>query len=276
MLLGLSIIINYFKMLELFQSETFMMIVVGIAVGLTAAMIGVFVILRKLSYFPDALAHAALAGIALGLLMGFNVFLGAAVFGFLMALSIAYLESKKIIGLDTIIVIFFSVALALAIIIAELLHVTEEDLMGYLFGDISKITGETLILAVAVALLAVFVLIFKFKIWTKISFHPDLAAIEGVKVLRENYLFMFLLALFVAVSIRVVGTVLIGPLLVIPAATANNFGRGLRRMFVLAIIFSLLSVIIGIAVAVPFGISVGPAIVIVSALFFGLSLLFKR
>jgi zinc transport system permease protein len=262
--------------LEFLQSDLARMLIIGISIGLTAAMLGVFVILRKLSYFPDALAHAALAGIALGILLNINVVVGAAIFGLIMALGVAYLERKKILGLDTIIVIFFSASLALAVIIAELLRVSEEDLMGYLFGDISKITSETLILAVSVGILAIFILSIKFKTWTKISFHEDLAAIEGVRVKRENYLFMLLLALFVAISIRVVGTILIGPLLVIPAATANNFGRGFKWVFILAVLFSLLAVVLGIAIALPLGISVGPAIVLVAAAFFIVSLIFKR
>lgn len=263
-------------MYDFLGSELFQMLAVGIAVGLTAAMLGVFVILRKLSYFPDALAHAALAGIALGILLNINVIFGAALFGLIMAFGVAYLERKKILGLDTIIVIFFSASLALAVIIAELLRVSEEDLMGYLFGDISKITGETLILALLVGILAVFILAFKFKTWTKISFHEDLAAIEGVNVKRENYLFMLLLALFVAVSIRVVGTILIGPLLVIPAATANNFGRGFKWVFILAVIFSLMSVVLGIVSAPFLGVSAGPVIVLTAAAFFIISLIFKR
>ncbi|MFH1193529.1 MAG: metal ABC transporter permease [bacterium] len=263
-------------MIELIQSPIFQMVAVSIAVGLAAALLGVFVILRKLSYFPDALAHAGLAGVALGLLLNVNIILGAAVFSLLMAFGIAFLERKKIIGLDTIIVIFFSTSLALAIIIAEFLRVSEEDLIGYLFGDISKINFSTFILAVIVALLVSAILIMKFKNWTKISFHPDLAAIEGIKVKWENYLFMLLLALFVAISLRVVGTVLVGPLLVIPAAAASNFGRSFKGVFIATIVFSLASVIVGLAISGIFHISVGPLIVLVAAAFFGLSLLFKR
>jgi len=263
-------------MMELFQSPIFQMTAVSVAVGLAAALLGVFVILRKLSYFPDALAHAGLAGVALGLLLNVNIVLGAAVFSLLMALGIASLERKKIIGLDTIIVIFFSTSLALAVIIAEFLQVSEDDLIGYLFGDISKINFTTFILAVCVALIVSVILIIKFKVWTKIAFHPDLAAIEGVKVKWENYLFMLLLALFVAISIRVVGTVLVGPLLVIPAATASNFGRSFKGVFIATIIFSLASVIIGLALSSITNISVGPLIVLVAAGFFGISLLFKR
>lgn len=263
-------------MLELFNSEAFRIIFIGSTIGITAAILGVFVILRKLSYFPDALAHAALAGIALGLLLNISVVLGAAVFGIIMALGIAYLERRKILGLDTVIVIFFSTALAFAIVLAELLKVTEEDLMGYLFGDITKITNETFFLAVGIAALIIFVLFFKFKKWMKISFHPDLAAIEGISVAGENYLFMLLLALFVAISIRVVGTVLIGPLLVIPAAAANNVSRGFKGVFLFGVIFSLAAVILGIFSSNVFHISVGPLIVLVSSAIFMLTLLLKK
>lgn len=263
-------------MMELFQSPIFQMIAVSAAVGLSAALLGVFVILRKLSYFPDALAHAALAGVALGLLLNINIILGAAAFSLLMALSIAFLERKKIIGLDTIIVIFFSASLALAVAIAEYMRASEEDLIGYLFGDISKVNFTTFVLAAAIVLALAFVLILKFKVWTKIAFHPDLAAIEGVKVNWENYLFMVLLALFVAVSIRLVGTILVGPLLVIPAAAANNFGRSFKEVFIGTIILSLASVIGGLVLSNITHISVGPLIVLVAAALFGLSLLFKR
>lgn len=262
--------------MDFIQSQTFQMIIVAFSVGLAAALLGVFVILRKLSYFPDALAHAALAGVALGLLLHINIILGAAVFSLLMAASIAALERKKIIGLDTVIVIFFSAALALAVAVAEYLHVSEEDLIGYLFGDISKVNFATFVLAIAIVLLLVLVLILKFRVWTKISFHPDLAAIEGVKVNWENYLFMMLLALFVAVSIRLVGTILVGPLLVIPAATANNFGQSFKGVFIGTIVFSLASVAAGFFISGITQISIGPIIVLVAAGFFGLSLLFKK
>ncbi len=245
----------------------------GALVGLLAANLGVFVILRKMTFFSEAISHSSLTGIVLGLLLGINPLLGAVGFSILIALGIASLAKRRTVSLDTLIGVFFSTALALGVILIGKLKGYRVDLFGYLFGDILGVSRTDIYLIVALTVVTMVLLFLFFRVWAKIAFHGDLAAVEGIRVALHDRLFLCVLALVIALGIKLVGAVLIGPLVIIPAATAKNLSWNLRSVFVLSSVIGVSAALLGLVLSFYTSTASGPTIVLVSAAAFGLSFL---
>ncbi len=251
-------------------------LVAVVLVGFVTANLGVFVVLRKMAFFSDAIAHASLTGIALGLLFGVNPILGAVVFSVLVAVGIGALQKHSSIAVDTLIGVFFSAAIAAGVLLLSLLPGYRADLFGYLFGDILAVSpGDLLVLAVVAAVSAALV-VWAYRSWLAIAFHPDLAAINGVRVPLMDYIYLVTLALVVALGIKLVGTVLIGSLIVIPAAAAKNVSRNLRQMFACAALFGMGAGVLGLGASYALDLAAGPTIVVAATGIFAVSFLFKR
>lgn len=248
-------------------------LIAGALVGYLAANLGVFVILKKMSFFSEAIAHSSLTGIALGLLLGINPLLGAVGFSIVIALGIASLANRRAVSMDTLIGVFFSTAMALGVIIIGQLRGYRVDLFGYLFGDILGVSRADVVMIGALAVVTVILLFVFFRVWAKIAFHRDLARVEGIKVELHDRLFITVLALVVALGIKLVGAVLIGPLVIIPAAAAKNASWNLRSMFLLSSIFGLAAAVIGLILSYFINTASGPTIVLVAAAIFALSFL---
>lgn len=251
-------------------------LVAAVLVGFVTANLGVFVVLRKMAFFSDAIAHASLTGIALGLLIGINPLLGAIAFSVLIAVGIGLLQKHSTIPIDTVIGVFFSASIALGVLILTLLPGYRADLFGYLFGDILAVSPNDLFVLGIVAAASVGLVAWTYRSWLGIAFHADLAAISGVRVARMDYLFLITLALVVALGIKLVGTVLIGSLIVIPAAAAKNVSPNLRTLFALAAFFGMASGVLGLAASYALDAPAGPSIVVTATAIFALSFLFKR
>jgi ABC-type Mn2+/Zn2+ transport system permease subunit len=245
----------------------------GVLVGFLAANLGVFVILRKMTFFSEAISHSSLTGIALGLLLGINPLLGAVGFSLLIALGIASLAKRRTVSLDTLIGVFFSTALALGVILIGKLQGYRVDLFGYLFGDILGVSRTDIYLILVLTVITTVLLFLFFRVWAKIAFHGDLASVEGIHVALHDRLFLCLLALVIALGIKLVGAVLIGPLVIIPAATAKNLSWNLRSVFVLSSVIGVGATLLGLLLSFYTSTASGPTIVLVSATAFGLSFL---
>src|SRR3989344_7564698 len=194
----------------------------GLLVGLTLALLGVFVVLRKMSFFGDAIAHFSFTGIALGFLFNINPIVSAVIFSILLALGIGLVQNRTAISADTTIGVFFSGAAAFGIFIIGLLHGYRSDLFQYLFGDILAITTLDIWLAAALLILTLFIFLLCWKDLFKITFNKEVARTNGVRVVFLEYLFLALLAAATAISIKIIGIILVTALLIIPAATAKN------------------------------------------------------
>lgn len=257
-------------MLEILQLQ-FMQraLIAGVVVGVALALLGVFVVLRKASFFGDAVAHFAFAGIALGFLLSQNPILAAIVVSLLLALGIGFIQSRVTIqSLDTIIGIFFSGAAALGIFIIGLLRGYRADLFQFLFGDIIAISPADVLLAVIISIAVAAILAIVWKPLFKITFNREIAQVSGIKVSFYDYLFLALLAIVTATSIKIVGIILVPALLVIPAAAAKNISQNFHQMVAYAVLFGALSVIIGLLASFYLNTASGAAVVLTSILFF--------
>ncbi len=247
----------------------------GAGVALVAGPLGCFVVWRRMSYFGAALAHAALLGVALGLVLGINVTLGIVAVCLAAALMLAGLEGDRRFASDTLLGILAHAALACGLVAIAFLPTVRVDLMGYLFGDILAVGRADLIWiygggAACLAALA--------AIWRPLlalTVQEDLARVEGVAVARTRLVFMLIIAFVIAVAMKIVGVLLIVSLLIIPAAAARRFAATPEAMAVAAAIIGIASVAGGLGASMATDAPAGPAIVMVATAIFLATLIFR-
>lgn len=246
-------------------------LVVGVLIGLTTAVLGVFVTLRKMSFFSDAISHSALVGIALGILLDVNPFLAAVGFVVLIALSMGFVSERSKLSPDTVIGVFFSSSVALGVLIISLLKGYRADLFAYLFGDILAVNQTDVRMSVVLACVVLGVMFWKGKAWIRLSLNPDMAQVDGLRVKLYDYLFLIIMALTVAVALKVIGIILVSALVIIPAAAAKGFARNFRGLMIWSMFISIISAVVGLFLSFQFDTSSGPTIVLVATAFFLIS-----
>ena len=245
------------------MNDLYLQLTVAILIGIGAGYLGSFMVLRRMSLVGDALSHVALPGIALALIWNFNPFFGAFAALFLAVLGIWALERKTELPSETLVGIFFTVSLA-----AGLLLTPEPELLEVLFGDISKISGIDLLITAASFTAIIAILTFIKRGLTISTLSKDLARSMNIPVDKINLIFLVMVSLIVALGLKVSGTLLMGSLVIIPAAAAKNISVSISKYIFFAALFGGLSSIGGIFAGEFLSIPAGPAIVLVSGLIF--------
>ncbi len=243
-------------------------LVAGLLVGLVASLLGVFVILRRSAFFGDAVAHASLAGIAVGVVSGVPPLLPAAAVAVGIGLTLHRLERVGRLSLDTILGFILPFFMAVGVLVLSLSPGFQPELLSYLFGSILTVSWRGL---AAIALVAIVVALVLARLGRRLvfaTFDPDSAHAAGINVARLLTAYHVLLALTVIASISVVGIVLVNALLVIPAATAKLLARSLGQMFILAPLLGIGSVLAGLMVSSWVDAPSGPAIVVIAGILF--------
>lgn len=240
----------------------------GLGVALVSGPLGAFVVWRKMAYFGDTLAHAALLGVALGFLLEFNINLGVVIVCVLLALLLVALQQQQRLANDTLLGILSHTTLSLGLIALAFMETLRLDLMGYLFGDILAVTPGDLYWIFGSTVLALTVLVLIWRPLLAITVHEELARVEGVPVTRVRLALMLIIALVIAVAMKVVGILLITSLLIIPAATARAFARTPEQMAVSGALIGCLAVGGGLFASLQWDLPAGPAIVAAAALLF--------
>ncbi len=248
---------------------------VGLLIALITGFLSVSVVVRRMSFFSDAIGHATLTGIALGLLLQLDPLWSAIGFSILIGVGIAYLAKKKTLSLDTIIGVFYSAAVALGVIIISSLHGLKIDLVGLLFGDILGVGRSDIVIALVLTVIIIVVFALIFNGLARLALSKDLARVHGVRVDLIEFTFMIILAVTVAVGIKLVGIILIGPMLIMPAAIAKNLSRSLLSMTIISIAGALLGVLLGFIFSIYLNIPTGPTIVLSLATLFAASFVVK-
>ncbi len=248
----------------------------GLAVALVSGTLGTFVVWRRMAYFGDTLAHSALLGVSLGVLLDLNLNLAITLICLLLALALVALQSRRELASDTLLGILSHGALALGLVAISFAETVRIDLMGYLFGDILAVSRGDLLWIGLGSTIALVMLLWLWRPLLAITVHEELAQVEGVKVARTRLLFMVLIALVIATAMKVVGILLITSLLIIPAATARHFSRTPEQMALLSALVGVLSVGGGLFGSYRWDLPAGPAIVTAAALLFLLTLPQRR
>lgn len=242
----------------------------GLLVALIAGPLGCFVVWRRMSYFGDTLAHSALFGLALGLLLDISLEIAVIVACLVLAVILVLLENRRELSTDTILGILAHSSLALGLVIMSFTD-NQLNLMAYLFGDLLTVSNRDLIWIGAVVFVVLGIL---YKNWSSlltITLHEELAGVEGLNVIRVRLLLMLLIALIVAVSMKVIGILLITSLLIIPPACARIYSRTPESMAAIASIIGCMSVCGGLAASWFWDTPTGPSIVVTASLLFVLS-----
>lgn len=247
--------------------------IAGTIIGVVAPLIGTFLVARRYSLIADTLGHISLAGVAIGLLLNINPLVSALVLAVLVSLVIDKMRSNKLVSGESALAMMLSGGLALAIVLISFARGFNVDLFSYLFGSITTVTVADLYLIVPLGLIIATIVIFYYKQFLYISFDEDGARLSGINVPAHNILLMVLTAIIVSLSIRIVGSLLIGALIVIPVVTAGQVSRSFKTSIILSVIFSVFSVLTGLFVSYYFNLAAGGTIVLTALIIFGITYL---
>ncbi len=247
-------------------------LVAGVGVSLIAGPLGCFIVWRRLSYFGDTLSHAALLGVALAFLFEINITMAVFAVSALVSLALLLLQRRGSLSSDALLGLLSHSALALGLVALAFITWVRMDLMGFLFGDILAVsTGEIAIIYGG----GVIVLVTLIAIWRPLfaaTVNRELADAEGMRPDVANVILMLLMAAVIAISMKIVGVLLITALLIIPAATARRFATGPEFMAVAAGVVGVAAVIGGLFASLEWDTPSGPTIVVAALGLFILSL----
>ena len=243
----------------------------GIGVALAAAPLGCFVVWRRMAYFGESTAHAALLGVSLSLMFEFSVFLGA-IFVSLLMTSLVTLTQGRSLFLDTLLGVAGHMSLAAGLIIVSFISGVRIELMAYLIGDILAVSKTDILLIWIGLSVVLLLLIWRWSALLVCTLNEDLAASSGLNPKRESYALSIGLAIVVAVGIKVVGVLLIISMLIIPAASARSLVSTPEKMALFASVIGMLSAVLGLNASYVFDTPTGPSIVCVASLIFVITL----
>jgi manganese/iron transport system permease protein len=240
----------------------------SILVGIVCASVGVFVVLRGLAFLGDAIAHAAFPGVVIAFLLKANLVLGGSIAAVLAAITIGNVARRSKLREDTVIGVVFSGMFALGVVLFSRIRTFTGDLLAILFGDVLGVGEDQLLTAAAAAILIIVLLRLTWREQVFVSFDPTGAAAAGVHTLRYDTILLGLIGLAVAISVQIVGVVLVAALLVTPAATARLVATDLRGMTTLAIGLASFSCVAGIWLSYFVNSASGGTIVLVATALF--------
>lgn len=248
----------------------------AIGIALIAGPLGCFIVWRRMSYFGDSIAHTALLGVALGLLFDINLFLGTMAACGAVALLLVALQQRQKLATDTLLGILSHSGLAIGLVVLSLMDNIRIDLLGYLFGDILSVSRLDLLIIWGGGALVLTLLLFIWRALLFSTLNEEMAAAEGIPVLKIRIFYMMIIAFTIAVAMKIVGILLITALLVIPAATARRFARSPEQMAVFAAIAGALAAVVGLIASLQYDTPSGPSIVVAALGLYAISLVRAR
>ena len=252
-------------------------LIAGIGIAIVTGPLGCLVIWRRLSYFGDTLSHSALLGVTLAYAFSINISLSVFIISGIVALLLISLQKRTRLAGDSLLGLLAHSTLAIGLVLIGFLSSIRFDLMGLLFGDILAVTIEDIFIIWFGGLIILGILLYIWKSIFASTVNYDLAAAEGMKPDISNFIFTLLLAGVIALSIKMIGALLITGLLLIPAASARSLSSNPRQMVILSMLIGIISVIMGLFSSLEFNTASGPSIIVAALVLFILSLMpFKR
>ena len=247
----------------------------GTGLSLATGPLGCFVLWRRMAYFGDATAHAAVLGVALSFGFSLSIYAGTAVVALAMALAVSSLTARGH-AMDMVLGVLAHSALAVGLIAASLISGLRVDLTAYLFGDLLAVTRTDLLVIWGGAACTAGLLTWRWQALLTSTVNEELAQASGLAPARDRLVLTLALALTVALSIKIVGALLISAMLIIPAAAARNLTRSPEGMAAAAVALGILATLAGLGVALRFDTPAGPSIIAAAALAFALGLPLAR
>ena len=248
----------------------------GVAAALICAMLGVFIVLKRASLIGEGVAHLSFGGIAVGLFAGIYPLYSALVLSLMGTLAISYLQKRRLVYFETAIGIIFSFGLALGAVLASISGGFNVDLFSYLFGDILTISNQDLILIVLLTIgVVMFTMVF-YRELMQLTFDEQGARLAGIPVGLFDLVFNVMTALAVVVSIKIVGSLLVSSLLILPAASALQLSYSFRSTMAYSGLIGVFCVIFGLFASFFYDIATGGAIVLINIVLFVLFIALRK
>ena len=248
----------------------------GSLIAVLCAMLGLFLVLRKLSLISDGLSHVSFGAIALGLFFGFYPFYVAVPIVLIASYFILKLTEKAKMYGDAAIGIVSSFGIAGGVILAGLSKGFNADLFSYLFGNILAISNQEVYLSLGLSLAVLLVIILLYNDLFSATFDEEYAKITGIKTERINLILTFITAITVVLAVKVVGVMLVSALLILPAVTSLQIAKGFKGAMLISIIAAFISVLAGITASFFLDLPAGATIVMVNVVIFTVTLSFKK
>lgn len=253
------------------DNQFLLILISGLFTALAASLLGAFIVVKRMSLVGDVLSHVALPGIGLALLVNIDPIFGAAAFLLIAAFGTWLIEKKTSLPPEAIIGAFFTASLALGVVL-----VPNEELFESLFGNLFAIGFNDALLIIIFSLTIFILTLILARRLALVIVAPDLAKSAGFRPNFTYLCFLLLFALSVALGIKLIGSVLMGALTILPAVSARNFAWSLKSFLVFSVILGLITTFVGILISNSFNFPPGPAVILSGIIFFAASLLFRK
>ncbi|SER49580.1 iron chelate uptake ABC transporter family permease subunit [Rhizobium sp. NFR03] len=248
-------------------------LIAGVGLAITVGPLGCFVVWRRMAYFGDTMAHSALLGVALSLLLDLNLMVSVFIVAAMVSLLLLALQKRGGLSTDALLGILSHSSLSIGLVIVAFMTWVRIDLVGFLFGDILAVSEADIDIVWGGGILVLMALVMLWRPLLASTVNPEIAEAEGLHPERSRLFFMLLMALVIAIAMKIVGILLITSLLIIPAATARRFSASPEIMAVFASLIGAVSVVGGLFGSLHFDTPSGPSIVVAALVIFVLSLL---
>ncbi len=258
--------------------------ITGIIIGITAPVLGVFIVIRKMAMIADALSHVTLSGIAFSLLLGkywsafsmVSPLYGGMFFSVAGALLIEKFRSVYKHYEELAIPVIMSLGIGLGVVFISVADGFTTDLFGYLFGSVSAVSRTDLYVIIMISCIVLLAIIGLYKELFILSFDEEYCRVSGIQSKFIHFVFIILVALVIAVSMRIVGVLLVSSLMTLPVAASIRIAKSFWQTIILSVIFGEIAVIIGLIAAFYLDIAPGGTIVVISALILMITIIFQK
>ena len=247
----------------------------GLALALVAGPLGSFVVWQRMAYFGDTLSHAALLGVAMGFLMDVSPTIAVTGGCLILAVLLVTLKQRQSLAAETLLGILAPSTLSMGLVVLSFMHEVRIDMMAYLFGDLLAVSPTDLIWILGGSASVLVFLVALWRALLAITVHEELATVEGLPVPALRMILMLLIAVVIAVAMKIVGVLLITSLLIIPAATAQRHARSPEQMAIIASLLGMIAVCGGLALSWFKDTPAGPSIVVTAAALFIISFVLR-
>ncbi len=251
-------------------------LVAGVGLSCVAGPLGCFIVWRRLAYFGDTLSHSALLGVALALLFQINITVSVFIVSAVVSMLLLTLRQRAPLSSDALLGLLAHTSLALGLVCLAFMTWVRMDLMGFLFGDILAVSWIDIAVIFGGGIVVISVLVAIWRDLFAATVSRELAEAEGLNPVRTELIFMLLMSLTIAISMKIVGVLLITALLIVPAATARHVAKSPEQMAIIAAAVGAVAVVAGLFGSLNWDTPSGPSIVVASALFFVIGLMAKR
>ena len=251
-------------------------LIAGLLVSLAAGMVGVYVVLNRVSTLSGGIAHAAYGGVGIAYFLGFDPFLGGMIFALVSSIGMKLIQRHTRQREDTLIGVLWAVGMAIGVIFVDRSPGYKVDLMSFLFGSILAVSPYEIMIIAIMDIIIIITVIALYRSLLSISYDEIFAAVRGVPVEAITLILTALIAFTVVMMMRVVGLILVIALLTLPAAIANLFASNMKQMMILASILGAVFTLIGLWISYSYNLTSGAVIILVAAITYFLGLLFKR